>query len=194
MFPYYEPVGLILCLAVGYCSPFGVKRHPPQSCVWSLHPQRMISPLFVISHPVLWKNDSHPASAKTATESKLCVISGVWCAVHAWRSNLFGYNNMFSVVAILVPFGCMTCFLGVWSGSVAAGVLVSTSNIFATVSPDAVVCKCVGLVQPRSVAATLIKLFRFNTWLSLAFPVGTPCCFGFQYICSHHFLPLDSSM
>ena len=56
--------------------PSGLKDTHHKQGVGSLYPRRMISPLYVTSHPVLWKNSSQPASARSDAASKLLDIPG----------------------------------------------------------------------------------------------------------------------
>jgi hypothetical protein len=51
--------------------------------VGSLHPLKTVSPWLINSHQVGWKNTLQPASHSAATERRLFVSPGSWCASRA---------------------------------------------------------------------------------------------------------------
>ena len=72
--------------------------------VGSLHPRSIISPLCVTLQPVLWKNNSHPASASSDAASRLLDMPGNRCATRACSGSLLRSKRIVSVVS-KVPFG-----------------------------------------------------------------------------------------
>ena len=109
-----------MCVVVLYRSPMSLKDGmmllPPSGMrdtlhnrvVGSLHPQSMISPLYMTWQLVLWKNNSHPASASVAAETRLWAMPGALCAILAAVGSLWSKRCRSSVVKSLSPFGCMT--------------------------------------------------------------------------------------
>ena len=88
----------------------GTREIRQSRVVGSLHPLKMISPLSEISQPVRWKNNSQPASASVAAETRLWAMPGALCAILAAGGSLWSKRCRSSVVKSLSPFGCMTDF------------------------------------------------------------------------------------
>ena len=84
--------------------PSGMRDTLHNRVVGSLHPQSIISPLYVTLQPVLWKNNSHPASASLDAASRLLDMSGDRCAIQAFAGSLLRSKRRVSVVS-KVPFG-----------------------------------------------------------------------------------------
>ena len=79
----------------------------------SLHPRSTTSPLYVISHPCLWKKSSQSASARTAADRRL-LMTGASCERRAAFGSLLRSSVSVAVVVRLLPFGWMTVLADCW--------------------------------------------------------------------------------
>ena len=114
----------------------------------SRHPRIMVSPLKVMSHPVGWKNNSHPASTKTGTDRRLFMIPGTRCACLDLVGSFFSNRLTVFVATIVTPAGCKIVLVGSCRFASVAGASAVSSNMFAAVSTRAVKSFLNGLAQP----------------------------------------------
>ena len=133
------------------------------------------------SHPLLWKNSSQPASARSDAASRLLDIPGDRWAIRACVGSFVRCNRRVSVVT-KVPFGCVIHFLGNCVGDRWAGASECRRDMLAPVSRRAVVLRSGGLAQP-GVVVELTKWCRdvFSFKFELTLPAGLPRqVLGFQ--------------
>ena len=131
-----------------------------QSLFWgSRHPLMMVVPLRVTSQPYQWKNTSHPASHRAATERRLLVRPGRWWARRALRGSAWRRRLTVLVDVILAPLGWMMVILTSVVIALLVGAWRVSRDTEAAVLMSAVASIFVGLVQPDE---RLIELVNFE--------------------------------
>ena len=97
---------LLMSLKVGtmLLLPSGMRDTLHNRVVGSPYPRSIISPLYVTSQSVLWKNNSHPVSASSDAASRFLDMPGDQCATQAIAGSLLRSKRRVSIVS-KVPFG-----------------------------------------------------------------------------------------
>jgi hypothetical protein len=161
--------------------------HPPSTILTchnlflgSHHPRRMTAPLNVTSQPVQWKNTSHSASTKVATERRLFMRPGRQCPCCASGGRLWRKRLAACVVVMQCPPGWMMVMLP-WGLAVAfAGACGVRSMHDTAMSIKAVSLRLVGLAQPTESLLTWFAKFLHSTTSTSAVnsPAGLHCQVG----------------